>query len=46
MDTDIASAEKELSLKKAAIKKEVDVASAQAVKAGEMELKVRGLKAL
>jgi len=43
VDTDIASAEKELSLKKASIKKEVDVASAQAVKAGEMELKVQDI---
>ncbi len=43
VDTQIADAEKELSLKKASIRKEVDVANAQAVKAGEMELKVQDI---
>lgn len=43
VDTEIADAEKELSLKKAAIQKEVDVAKAQAVKAGEMEIKVQDI---
>ncbi len=43
VDTEIADAEKALSLKKAAIKREVDVADAQAVKAGEMELKVQDI---
>ncbi|MFP5284555.1 MAG: flotillin family protein, partial [Thermoanaerobaculia bacterium] len=41
VDTEIADAEKSLSLKKAAIQKEVDVARAQATKAGEMEMKVQ-----
>jgi flotillin len=44
VDTQIADAEKELSMKKAAIRKEVDVANAQAVKAGEMELKVQDIR--
>jgi len=43
VDREIADTEKELSLKIAAIKQEVDVASAQAVKAGEMELKVQNI---
>jgi len=43
VDTEIADAEKALSLKKAAIQKEVDVAKAQAVKAGEMETKVQDI---
>jgi flotillin len=43
VDTEIADAEKELSLKKATIKQQVDVANAQAVKAGEMELKVQDI---
>lgn len=43
VDTQIAGAEKELSLKKAAIKEEVDVADAKATKAGEMELKVQDI---
>ena len=43
VDTDIAAAERELSMKKAAIKKDVDVAAAQAVKAGEMELKTQDI---
>ncbi|MCG6950054.1 MAG: hypothetical protein LJE93_14175 [Acidobacteria bacterium] len=44
VDTEIADADKALSLKVAAIKKEVDVADAQAVKAGEMELKVQDIR--
>jgi len=44
VDTEIADADKALSLKVAAIKKEVDVADAQAVKAGEMELKIQDIK--
>jgi len=43
VDTEIAESDKALSLKVASIKKEVDVASAQAVKAGEMELKVQDI---
>jgi flotillin len=43
VDTEIADAEKALSLKKASIQKEVDVARAQAVKAGEMETKVQDI---
>jgi flotillin len=43
VDTEIADAEKSLSLKRAAIQKEVDVAKAQAVKAGEMETKVQDI---
>jgi flotillin len=44
VDTEIAEADKALSLKIASIKKEVDVADAQAVKAGEMELKVQDIQ--
>jgi flotillin len=44
VDTEIADADKALSLKVAAIKKEVDVADALAVKAGEMELKVQNIR--
>ncbi len=44
VDTEIANSDKALSLKKASIKKEVDVANAQAVKAGEMELKVQDIR--
>ena len=43
VDTEIADAEKALSLKRASIQKEVDVARAQAVKAGEMETKVQDI---
>jgi len=39
VNTEIAEADKLLSLKKATIREEVDVADAQAVKAGEMEIK-------
>jgi len=44
VDTEIAEADKTLSLKVASIKKEVDVADAEAVKAGEMELKVQDIR--
>ncbi len=44
VDREIADSDKALSLKKAAIRKEVDVADAQAVKAGEMELKVQDIQ--
>src|SRR5215210_1897509 len=43
VDTEIADAEKSLSMKKASIQKEVDVARAQAQKAGEMEVKVQDI---
>ncbi len=43
VDTEIAEADKLLSLKIASIKEEVDVADAQATKAGEMELKVQDI---
>ncbi|MFV2071504.1 MAG: flotillin family protein [Thermoanaerobaculales bacterium] len=44
VDTEIAEADKALSLKVASIRKEVDVADAEAVKAGEMELKVQDIR--
>jgi flotillin len=44
VDTEVADAEKELSLKNASIKQEVDVAQAQATKAGEMELKQQDIR--
>jgi flotillin len=44
VDTEIAESDRTLSLKKADIRKEVDVADAQAVKAGEMELKVQDIR--
>jgi flotillin len=44
VDTQIADSDKFLSLKKASNRKEVDVASAQAQKAGEMEMKVQDIK--
>lgn len=43
VDTEIAEAEKLLSLKNASIREEVDVAEAQATKAGEMELKLQDI---
>ena len=43
VDTEIAESDKSLSLKKADIKEEVDVANAKATKAGEMELKVQDI---
>jgi len=44
VDTEIAESDRTLSLKKADIKKQVDVADAQATKAGEMELKVQDIQ--
>ena len=44
VDTEIADSDKALSLKKASIRKEVDVADAEAVKAGEMALKVQNIR--
>jgi len=44
VDTQIAEADRALSLKKASIRKEVDVADAQALKAGEMEIKIQNIK--
>ena len=44
VNKEIAESDKALSLKKASIKKEVDIANAQAVKAGEMELKVQNIR--
>jgi flotillin len=44
VDTEIAESGRSLSLKKANIKKEVDVADAKAHKAGEMELKVQDIQ--
>ena len=43
VDTEIATSDKSLSLKKATIKEEVDVANAKATKAGEMEIKVQDI---
>jgi flotillin len=43
VDTEIAESDKALSLKKADIKEDVDVANAKATKAGEMELKVQDI---
>ena len=44
VDTEIADSEKLLALKNASIKEEVDVAHAQATKAGEMETKVQDIR--
>jgi flotillin len=44
VDREIVESDKALSLKKASVRKEVDVADAQAVKAGEMELKVQDIE--
>ena len=44
VDTEIAEAGKGLSMKKASIREEVDVADAQALKAGEMELKLQDIQ--
>jgi flotillin len=44
VDTEVAQAEKALSLKRAEIRRDVDVANAQAEKAGEMELKVQNIE--
>jgi len=43
VETEIALADRELYMKKASIKRDVDVANAQAQKAGEMELKVQNI---
>ena len=43
VDREISESGKELDLKKASIRKEVDVADALAIKAGEMELKVQNI---
>ena len=44
VDTEIATADRELDMKKAEIKRDVDVANAEAQKAGEMELKVQNIR--
>ncbi len=44
VDTGIAEADRGLLLKKASIRKEVDVADAQAVKSGEMEVKMQDIR--
>ena len=44
VDREIAEADKQLSLKKASIRQEVDVATAQAEKSGEMELKLQNIE--
>jgi flotillin len=44
VDREIAEADKQLSLKKAAIRQEVDVARATAEKSGEMELKLQNIQ--
>lgn len=44
VETQIADSDKELSLKQAAIQEEVDVAQAQASKAGELETKVQDIE--
>jgi flotillin len=44
VDREIAEADKQLSLKKASIRQEVDVAKAQAEKSGEMELKIQNIE--
>ncbi len=44
VDREIAEADKQLSLKKASIRQEVDVAKAQAEKSGEMELKLQNIQ--
>jgi flotillin len=44
VDTEIAVADRELDMKRASIKRDVDVANADAQKAGEMELKVQNIR--
>jgi flotillin len=44
VDTEIAVADRELDMKRASIKRDVDVANAEAQKAGEMELKVQNIR--
>lgn len=43
VETGIAVADRELDMKRAAIKRDVDVANAQAQKSGEMELKIQNI---
>jgi len=43
VETEIATADRELDMKRASIRRDVDVADAQAKKAGEMELKVQNI---
>lgn len=44
VEAEVADSERELSLRKASIKEEVDVANARALKAGEMESKVQDIQ--
>jgi flotillin len=44
VEAEVADSEKELSLRKAEIKEEVDVANARALKAGEMEAKLQDIQ--
>lgn len=44
VDVEVAESEKALDLKKASIKREVDIADAQALKGGEMELKIQDIE--
>lgn len=44
VEAEVADSERELSLRKASIKEEVDVANARALKAGEMETKVQDIQ--
>ncbi len=44
VEADVADSERELSMRKAAIKEEVDVANARALKAGEMESKTQDIR--
>jgi flotillin len=44
VDREIAEADKQLALKRASIQQEVDVATAQAEKSGEMELKLQNIQ--
>ncbi len=44
VDTEIVTADRELEMKRAEIKQDVDVANAQAEKAGEMEIKVQNIR--
>ena len=44
VEAEVAGSERELSLRKASIKEEVDVANARALKAGEMETKVQDIQ--
>jgi flotillin len=44
VEAEVADSEKDLSLRKATIKEEVDVANARALKAGEMEVKLQDIQ--